>query len=235
MGGVSMDDLTIIYLTANEMPDNWIKYQNEVLKEASCGCPIISISRKPIVFGENILDIEPKKSYWNIYMQLLIGAIKSKTKYIAMAEDDVLYTKEHFKEFRPKDNEVSYDRSRWSLFAWEKKPMYCLRNRISNCSLIAPREYIIEALTERKNKWPDGYKRDDYVGEVGRKLIEKNLQVSNRNMVEWYCTNPIIQLNHINGIDERQKTKWKKHGQVKAWDIPYWGKAIDIVQNHYEN
>lgn len=229
-----MGDLTIIFITANEMPPNWTTHQINVLVEAANGLQIISISRKPMNLGVNIIDNEPKKSYWNIYMQLLAGAIVAKTKYVAMAEDDVLYTKEHFSEFRPADDEVSYDRSRWSLFAWESPPMYCLRNRISNCSLIAPRDYLIEALTERKNKHPNGFYNDALVGEVGRKMVEKNLGVSQRNMSEWYCTNPIVQLNHINGTDDRQKTKWKKHGQIKAWDIPFWGKAKEIVKI-YEN
>jgi len=228
-----MVDLTIIYITANEMPNAWTEHQIDTLKRAAGEFPIISVSRKPINFGFNMLDTAPK-SYWNIYAQLFRAAVISDTEYVAMAEDDVLYTKEHFNEFRPVANQVSYDRSRWSLFAWEKNPMYCLRNRVSNCSLIAPRKYLIDALSERLQKWPHGYPDDSKVGEVGRSIVEKNLEVSFRNMTEWYCTNPIVQLNHINGTDDRQKTKWKKHGQIKAWDIPFWGKAEDIVKI-YEN
>lgn len=239
VGRIPMDDITIIYITANEMPIEWIDFQLSYLK-AAIGekTPTICITRNssfvfPFSEAKYVLD-NNQKSYWNIYHQLLIGAKLAKTKYIATAEDDVLYTSEHFKEFRPKNDEVSYDRSRWSLFAWESNPIYCLRNRISNCSLIAPREYLIDALEEREKKWPNGFERDDLVGEVGRKMVENNLGVSRRNMVEWYSTNAIVQLNHINGTDDRQKTKWKKHGQIKAYDIPYWGKAKEIV-NVYDN
>lgn len=227
-----MGDLTIIYLTANAMPDRWMRYAQEHLIQAADGAPIISISRKAIGFGDvKMLDTYPK-SYWNIYRQLRIGAEAAQTKYVAMAEDDVLYTRAHFREFRPKDTEVSYDRSRWSLFVWEPKPMYCLRQRVSNCTLIAPREYLIDALQERERRWPDGYKHDSIVGEVGRRIIEKNLDVSYRNAAEWYCSNPVVQLNHVDGTDERQRTKWKRHGQIKAWDIPFWGKAEDIVKEY---
>jgi hypothetical protein len=225
-----MSDITILYITANMMPKNWYEFQIHHLKKSIRDSMIVSISRKELDLGYNLIDTN-ERCYWNIYRQMLRGAKVTNTPYIAMAEDDVLYTEEHFFEFRPKLNEVAYDRARWSLFAWEKDPIYCMRQRISNCSLIAPREYLIEALEEREQKYPNG---NDYVGEVGRNKVENKLGVSIRNCVEFYCNNPIVQLNHPAGIDETQQRCWKKHGQMKAFDIPYWGKAEEIVRI-YEN
>lgn len=225
-----MDDLTIIYITANTLPKSWVDFQTKHLIKAANGSRIISISREPMNFGENLLDTE-KKCYWNIYFQLLRGAKEAKTPFVAMAEDDTLYTKEHFSKFRPPMDAVSYDRARWSLFAWDN--MYCMRQRISNCSLVAPRDYLIEALEERNRKYPNG---NDYVGEVGRSKVEHRLGVSVRNCVEWYCHNPIVQLNHEGGTDKGDygiingRHMIKKHGQMKAYDIPYWGKATDILK-----
>lgn len=220
-----MDDLTVLYITANEMPKNWIAFQQHHLAEAIGDAPVIVITRELINCKATIiLDTEPKKSYWNIYRQMLVGALVANTPYIAVAEDDVLYSKEHFNQFRPSSTQVSYNRSRWSLFAWD--PVYCLRQRVSNCSLIAPRDLLIDAIQERENKYPDG---NDYAGEIGRPIVEKTLGVSRRDAVEWYSTVPIIQLNHPNGIDLSQQRKWKKHGQIKANDIPFWGKAKDIA------
>ena len=221
-----MDDLTILYITASEMPDKWVQFQIKYLLKAIGDTPIISVSRKPMGLGINLIDTE-KKCYFNIYMQMLRGALLAKTKYVAMVEDDVLYSKEHFTQFRPKSTEVSYNRSRWSLFSWD--PIYCLRQRISNCSLIAPTKLLIEALSERKGANPNGA-LDEISGEVGRPRIDKLLHVTIRDRVEWYSTTPIIQLNHQNGSDAHAKKKWKKHGQIKAYDIPYWGKAKDIVK-----
>jgi hypothetical protein len=95
--------------------------------------------------------------------------------------------------------------------------------------LIAPREYLIEALQERKEKYPNGLPNDS-VGEVGREKIERSMRVSIRNCVEWYSYGPIVQLNHSDGSDITQKRNWKRHGQIRAYDIPYWGKAKDIVK-----
>jgi hypothetical protein len=224
-----MIDLTVIYITANEMPGGWVAFQLDKLFEAIGNTPIISVSREPMAMGKNILDTEPK-SYWNMYMQILNACMIAKTPYIGIAEDDTLYTKAHFTEFRPSLDAVAYDRSRWSLFSWDK--IYCMRQRISNCSLIAAREYLINALQERKEKWPNP-PPENLIGEVGRAKVDKRLGVSIRNCVEWYSYGPIVQLNHPNGTDDRQQRLWKRHGQMRAYDIPFWGKATDILRKYH--
>jgi len=225
-----MDDLTILYISASRMPETWIEYQLNVLLDAVKNTQIISCTRKPLNFGLNLLDTYPR-SMWNIYVQMLRAAKLARTPYVAMAEDDTLYPKEHFTEFRPGKDVVSYNRSRWSLFSWVKDPdlqIYCMRQRISNCSMIAPTEYLIEALEERHKKYPNG---NTYVGEVGRRKVDARLGVKLRNRVEWYSTVPVIQLNHRTGSDAGGGPgRTKRHGQIKAYDIPYWGKAKDIIK-----
>ena len=65
-----MKDLTIIYLTANQTPEVFAEYQRKILLEAIGDTPLISISRKPLNFGTNLLDIE-KQGYINIYHQMI--------------------------------------------------------------------------------------------------------------------------------------------------------------------
>jgi len=228
-------DLTIIYLTLNMMPKTWSDFQIGHLLKSADGARIISISCEPMSLGDNILQTEPK-SYWNIYMQMLRGSEMADTKYVAVAEDDVLYTPEHFREFRPKDNEVSYNHSRWSLFTWDN--MYCMRQRVNNSTMIGPRDYVIDALRERKARWPNGLP-DERVGEIGRPDKDKVMKVTPRNMFVWFCRNPVIQLNHPTGTDVGDYARVagrrliKKHGQMKAYDIPYWGRAEDILRYYH--
>lgn len=208
-----MSDLTLLYIHAGKLSDKWVAFHKEQLDKLPY--PIID------------LYDEKKISYQRIYDQLLIGAKQATTKYIATIEDDVLYPPEHFK-FRPKDDEVSYNQHRWALFTWGK-PTYSWRNRVSNCSLIAPRELVIEALEERNAKWPDGW-RDGFVGEIGRWRVEQGLGVTRRRLVEWYSTVGLVQINHDDATEERQKIHWKDLGPVKAFDIPVWGKAEDLIK-----
>jgi len=180
--------------------------------------------------GHNILQTGPF-GYWNIYRQLCIGAKLAETPYVSLAEDDVLYPPHHFSAFRPPADSVSYNRARWSLFTWD--PIYCLRQRVCNCTLIAPRALLIEALEERMAKHPDGDSLPDtHVGEVGRPRVDQRLRVKSRKSVEWWSTAPVVQLNHSSGIDVRQNQQRKEHGQLRAHDVPYWGKAVDIAAKY---
>lgn len=224
-----MNDLTIIYYTMNKTPEHWRKFHMAHLKRAIGNTPVISISREPIDFGVNFIDKE-KPCYANIYRQLLIASKMAKTKYIATAEDDCLYSKQHYREFRPKDNEFSYNHARWSVFAWEgENAIYCLRQRVSNCSLIAPKELLIEALEERFKRYEGQEIPNSLMGECGRHKLERKMGITLRNMKLWWSTCPIIHLNHKEGTDGRQVAMRKLHGELKATEIPYWGKASDIA------
>ena len=224
-----MSDLTAMYITANLMHERWLKHQVETMLSAiGPDVPIISVSKKPMDLGTNIVEDFPR-CHWSIYRAMLLASKAAKTRYVAMAEDDALYSREHFVEFRPPDDAVSYNRSRWSLFSWD--PIYCLRQRISNCTLIAPRELLIEALEEREKKWPNGAK-NELTGEVGREIVHRRLGIPPVKLVEWYSTTPVIHLNHRDGIDPSQQRHWKAHGQIKAYDIPHWGKSAELVK-HY--
>jgi hypothetical protein len=225
-------DLTVIYYTLNKTPKGWQDFYMAHLKKSIGKAPVISVSRKPIDFGINLIDKEPS-SYANIYRQILRAAKLAKTKYVATAEDDCLYSKEHYKQFRPKDDEFSYNRARWSVFAWEgKKAIYCLRQRISNCSLIAPTKLLIEALEERFKRYEGQKIPRRLMGECGRNKLERRMGITLRKQKDWWSTCPIIHLNHTAGTDGRQADEFKLHGQLKAMEIPYWGKASDIARQY---
>lgn len=219
-----MVDLTILYITANRVPEEWAERQyNNVLAAANSRYPILTISRKP---GGDIHDTAPI-SYENIYRCMLAGAKLADTQYIAVAEDDVLYTEEHFKFFRPDMDTFGYNQHRFALMTWD--PMYSWRNRKSNCSLIAPRKLTIAALEERFSKYPDGIPAK-WCGELGRSRVDKWLGVTVRKSKEVFSKTAIIQFNHIYASDDRQRRKRKAHGPLRAYDIPHWGRADKLAE-----
>lgn len=224
-----INDLTIIYLTASLIPKKWGEFQRAMLLEAVGDTPIISVSREPLDFGINIID-DGKKCTHNIYVQMLRAAKMAKTKYIAVAEDDTLYHSTHFTFHRPADDVFAYDQNRMALFTWDE-PMYHWRNRRSNCSLIAPRELLIEALEERFAKWPDGIP-ENRVGELGRGMVERNLRVTERKSEDVFNKFSLIQFNHEAASEDRQRNHRKSYGPIKAYDIPIWGKAKDLVKKY---
>lgn len=220
------NDLTIIMLTANRVPEAWALFHKEKLLAAAGSCPIITISRKPLDWGINLHDTEDY-TISNIYYQLLRGAKAATTPYIAVAEDDTLYPKEHF-EYRPPFDTFAYNMNRFNVFRWSRRPTYFWKDRISNSTLVAPRQLTIEALEERFAKYPDGTPKF-FTGELGRPNIESKLGVSSRKST-WFSTeNSVIRIDHELGIDRLARTHRKGMGILRAYDIPYWGKASDLV------
>lgn len=220
-------DITIIMLTANRVPKQWAKFHKAKLLEAAGSSPIITISREPLDWGINLLDTEAY-TVSNIYFQLLRGAKEATTEYIAVAEDDALYPKEHF-ELRPPLDSFAYNMNRFNVFRWSRRPTYFWKDRASNSTLIAPRKLAIEALEERFKKHPNGTP-SGFTGELGRSNIEEKLGVSHRKMT-WFASEiSVVRVDHEMGIDRLSQTHRKGMGILRAYDIPYWGKAEDIIR-----
>jgi len=94
-------------------------------------------------------------------------------------------------------------------------------------------------LSKRSNA--KGVRADNITGEIGRPDVERKLKVTPRKSVEWYSRGPIVQLNHPIGTDkgdygkDKGRHMVKKHGQIQAYDIPYWGKALEVIKYYDEN
>lgn len=229
-----MEDLTILYITNNKVPDSWAEYHKGCLIDAIGNTKVITLSRKPMDFGTNLIQTD-KESTSNIYWQMLRGAKVADTDFVAMAEDDTLYPEDHFK-FRPPNDSFAYNSHRWCLYTWGE-PVYSLKNFIrTNVSLIAPRRLMIEALEERFSKYP--HDMDNIPlgmsGELG--THEDKLGVTRRRVVDFKSENPIVQFDHdyFTGRNETDNTIEHRHtkilGTIKAYDIPVWGKASDLVK-----
>ncbi|QQG47697.1 MAG: hypothetical protein HY044_01245 [Candidatus Woesebacteria bacterium] len=222
-----MPDLTIIMLTQNKVPEKWARYHKKKLLEAAEGYPIITISRKPMKWGMNIIQTEPE-SVSNVFFQVLRGAKAAKTPYIGIADDDTLYPKGHYSFYRPPMDTFAYNMHRWALFTFGE-PTYSMNNRIGNCTMIAPRELTIEALEERYAKFPNGTPAH-LSGEMGRVNIEKGLRVTPRKMICVLSPYPVISFRHKFAMEILQKTGRKRMGIIRAYDIPYWGKSAKLVK-----
>ena len=151
-----MNDLTILYYTANTIPDvTGRRIRDNLLKVTGNQFPIISVSQKPINFGRNICVGEIGRSKYNCYKQILIGVKEVKTKYAACAEDDVLYSKDHFKN-RPEDDVFLYDRNYW--FAGNYFPFYWrladVNKRGGMWGCISTAKTLLNNLTTRYDMYP---------------------------------------------------------------------------------
>jgi hypothetical protein len=87
----------------------------------------------------------------------------------------------------------------------------------------------IEALEERFAKYPQGTP-GGLTGELGRSNIEDKLGVKRQKAI-WFQTEiSVVRIDHELGIDKLSQSHRKGMGILRAYDIPYWGKASDIVE-----
>lgn len=238
------NDLTVIYYTSNHLDEKnpyFLENTKKQLLKAIGNLPLISVSQKPIAFGENICVGEIGRSHLNLYRQILAGCKAAKTPFVAMAEDDILYSWEHFHSLLPNPDTFLYDMNKLSIFTWTKPPLFSFRhNRMVVNQLIAPRAMLIEALEERfariEELMRQGQKEEDIIsnwGDPGR--YERNLGVTVRKTDNFMCTNPSIVFTHeyAYGYEFNHGTR-KKLGDLRIIEIPYWGRAEDVLKLYYQ-
>ena len=226
------NNLTIVYYTSNYLDDKkpaFLEATRKQLVSVTRGCPIITVSQKPMTFGTNICVGNIGRSHLNLYKQILIGCQAATTKYVALAEDDVLYSTNHFFDHVPSPRTFAYNMCKWSLYTWVKPPMYAFKHRAVINSLIGERDLFVASLEERFAKYPDPATTPlIFWADFGR--LENHLGVTVRKTEEYYSKVPNIVFSHDNAFGYLLLGKHKKLDYVRAYDIPIWGKAYDILK-----
>ncbi len=227
-------DLTIIYYTANCINESFAVKVRRQLLTAIGNLPLISVSKQPLDFGTNICEGNSERGVINIYKAVLTGAKAAKTKYIALAEDDVLYSPEHFYNYLPPEDSFAYNLCKWNIYTWSKPPFFSLKFRKTLSCLIAPRKLLITELEERFAKYPDVNNIPlKWMGEPGRREYEKNLGITPRKAEDFFSYVPIIVFSHPEALGYQIQGNKKKAGNIRAIEIPYWGTARNVMENYY--
>ena len=215
-----ISDLTILYYTANRVSDYFANNVRQNIVESSDGAPIISISHQPIDFGHNVWIPGLEVGTYNIYKQILIGAMMAQTPYIGCAEDDSLYTLEHF-SFRPPMDQFAYNTHRYQV----DPEIYFLRRRASMCMCVAPTELLVETLCQRFAKFPRFLSRSECGGwgEPGRK--EHQLGLPRPALVTYETDVPTLTFNHRQSTGGRRKML---ESDTLTDTLPHWGSVTDL-------
>lgn len=231
------NDLTVIYYTSNFLDSAnpyFVGNTKRHLMEAIGETPLISVSHQPMDFGINICVGDIGRSNRNIYWQILQGAKAAKTKYVAMAEDDVLYLPQHF-EGRPKrDDTLWYDMNKWSIFTWSKPMIYSWRHRMVIFTLVCARDLLVRSLEERLAKFP-AYDTK-FCGEPGR--YEEQLHIDVIPTEEGWAGRPMVVFSHEHALGyistpagrSRPVGERKAHGPLRGTELVPWGKATDVMK-----
>jgi len=222
-------DLTVIYYTANYISAHFFANTMKALLRAIDGYPLITVSQQPMDLGTNICVGDIGRSHLNIYHQILIGAKAAKTRYVALAEDDILYPPSHFR-LRPSSDEVfNYDVNKWSLYTWTKPPIFSILNNTVVHQLISNRDYLVDDLEERFRLWPDESKLNlSNWKDPGRR--ENRLGMTERIIEKSWAVEPTIAFSHEDAFGYLSRGKNKGHGEQRVNQLDPWGSAEDVLK-----
>lgn len=221
-------DLTIILYTCNEIPPSFASKVYEQLLKAAQGQEVIVVSQKPMSIDEKNIVVDLPRHHLSIYRQALIGAKAATTHFIAFAEDDVLYTTEHFK-YRPlNSNKFAYNMNAWNVYTWGQELFtQKLGGRKNLNGLICDRELFIKAMEERFTRYPDESKIDLRLwGEPGK--YEGQLGVTVQGTEEFFTNPPNIIFSHQTALSFKGLGTRKRLGEIRAVEVPEWGTATKI-------
>jgi len=209
-----MEDITCIYYTSNqEDPKFEKKIQENILKQTDL--PIISVSQKPIDFGNNICIGEKPVSYTTEWKQLLIGLRAARTKFCIAIEADCLYPIEYFK-FTPQEDDMVYNYDNVYI-VWKYKDSFYKKGGYCEGAQICGREYWIKRL---ESLLPEGWVTQ--TKEQERNLI-KMIFLERKE----FTGRPVISFKTRDGVSCR--TIFVNN---KIKELPYWG-GVDEVKKQY--
>jgi hypothetical protein len=224
-----MNDLTILYYSSNLISKFFEDNITNSLKEVVGDTPIISVTWKPMDLGKNILFQGIAPSAYYVYKQVLIGAEQATTKYVACAEDDTIYTKEHF-AFRPPDDTFAYNEAHIEIH----KSRFIYRGRRNMSTCIANRDLMVDTLRKRFEKYPnflDSKKGETHgFAEPGR--YHDRLGLPPVKMMGFSTKAPPVVFWHRPSLGNVRKLK---SNDVVSTTDPYWGDARTLWDKFYKN
>jgi len=211
-----MGDLSIIYYTSNrEDPEFERKIQENILK-VSGGLPIISVSQKPINFGDNICVGDVGASGFNCFRQILIACEAAKTRFVISAEADCLYPL-YFFQWRPPRDDVPYRNTNLYVMGDHRNYFWRKPEGATHAQVVG-REFYIETL---KNLFKDA---PMWSIEEMNFPKERHRKEDVFDKIEYWATeNPVVQIKTHRGL------RYFTHSErIPIYDLPYWGNGKEL-------
>jgi len=212
----------IVYYTDNRLDPAIAKACQRQLEKS--GLPIVSVSLKPIDFGENIvLDLE--RGNLTMFKQILAGLEAIDTDVVFLAEHDVLYATEHFNFDTPSNDVVYYNQNSWKVNAETGHALFHYAS--STSGLCASRELLLEHYRKRVQMVEEnGFSRRMGFEPGTNKRKER---VDDLRSEVWMSEIPNIDIRHDKNLTRSRwrKDQFRNQKYTRGWqessEVPGWG------------
>jgi hypothetical protein len=206
--------LGVIYVSSNqEDPAFEAKTRADLLSKVG-DLPIVSVTQKPVLLGNNICVGEVGASGFNFCRQVLIALENIDTDFVLSAESDCLYSPDYFL-FTPERLDIPYRNT--NIYVQKYGQDYFCKKSMSTFSQIVGRKFYMERLKELfvdQLQWSMELK--NFPKEIKKNLFDK---------FETFETKfPCLSFKTGRGM-----RKHSNSDDVPIYELPYWGQAKDLV------
>lgn len=192
----------VLYYTDNELEEGLANRVRNQIKACIGDFKLVSVSLKPIDFGQNIV-LPLERGKLTMHKQILTGLEALDTDIVFFVEHDVLYHPSHF-NFRPPTSDCYY----YNMNLWRVRQADGFAVKYDHKSLsqlCAFRSKLIQEYKERVRKIEaDGFDKSGY--EPGTRSIKRG-GFSNDPSAHWISSFPNIDIRHKYNLSA---SKWRQ-------------------------
>lgn len=215
----------LLYYTDSELREDIADTCRKQLKRCAGDKPIVSVSLKPLDFGNNI-TVNLERGYLTLFKQILLGLEMLDTDIVYFCEHDILYHPSHFNFIPSRKDAFYYNTNVWKVRMNDGHGLYC-DNLQQLSGLCAYRDLLIEHYKKRiKLVEEKGFSRA--MGfEPG--THNRDERVDDYKAESWVSELPNIDLRHDGNLTQSRWTKEEFRNQkyTEGWreedNIPGWG------------
>jgi hypothetical protein len=202
--------IVIYYTDSSTIDEGLARAVRKQIKKAVGPIPIISVSQKPLNFGQNICVGEKPLTYQSMYEQLLAGLEAApEGSIVYMCEHDVFYHPSHFAKLPEKKDHCYFNSNR---YYWRLGMPYFFKARGKKTMShgVAYREYMIEHCKERIAQWNAGSEKANRI---------------NIRWYEWKSERPNVDIRHGKNLtpDGHWKNEYFRGNREGIKNLPGWG------------
>lgn len=218
-----MKDITVLYYTSNREGENFERRVKELILKNKGDLQLVSVSQKPIDFGNNICVGEHGTSGFNMFRQVQIGLRVIKTKFVISAEADCFYPSDYFQFIPPVDNVPYRNRNTWVMP--QRRPFFWNKKESATHAQIVGTKFYLETLNSLFKNAPDwSVEEKNFPKERLRKE-----DVFDR-IEYWTSKNPVVQVK-----TKRSMRHYTHSERIDTHELPYWGKGVDFRKKYYSD
>lgn len=229
----------IVYYTDNQLDPKIMQVCQDQLKNSVNGSPIVSVSLKPINFGDNIV-LPLDRGYLTMFRQILAGLERLDCEYVFFAEHDLLYNPTHFQFVPTRSDTYYYNTNVWKVRLSDGHALHYDCKQTSG--LCARRELLVQHYRQRVANTEAAWERyggntREFRNWIRRQGFEPGTHgraeaVDRLGSETWQSEMSIIDIRHDGNLtpsrwsqdqfrDKRNCRNW-----IEADEVPGWGKIF---------